>query len=274
MLGAGRWHQMRQARAAQRDADGLREHHAHRRDRDPHRDHAELPRPRRPDPGLLGLDARRRVRGRRDHHRARGGTSCRPASAWSWSCWPSPWSGRPSRRSSTRGCGAADVTAELLEIRDLHGRPTGPSEGPLPAVRGVDLVVARRRGGRRRRGVRLRQVDAGQHRPAAAAARTRTVDGRGAGRGRGRADDALGRPARRCAGPARRSSSRARCTRSTRCTGSGDQIAEPIRLHEPELSRRRRSRARVGELLEQVGLAAGARPRPTRTSSPAARSSG
>ena len=57
------------AHPAQRDADGLRQHHAHRGDRDPHRDHAELPRPRRPDPRVVGLDARRRVRRRRDHHR-------------------------------------------------------------------------------------------------------------------------------------------------------------------------------------------------------------
>ena len=48
------------ARAAERDADGLRQHHAHGRGRDPLRDHAELPRPRRPDPRLVGLDARGR----------------------------------------------------------------------------------------------------------------------------------------------------------------------------------------------------------------------
>ena len=39
-LGAGHWHQMTPARAAQRDADGVRQHHADRGGGDPHRDHA------------------------------------------------------------------------------------------------------------------------------------------------------------------------------------------------------------------------------------------
>ena len=42
------------ARAAQRDADGVREHHADGVDRDPHRDHAELPGPRGPARGCRG----------------------------------------------------------------------------------------------------------------------------------------------------------------------------------------------------------------------------
>ena len=81
-----------------------------------------------------------------------------------------------------------------------------------------------------------------------------TVTGEVLLRGQRRADDALGRPARGALGRAPRSCSRARCTRSTRCTGSARQIAEPIEVHEPGLSARRGRRARVGELLEQVGL--------------------
>ncbi len=68
----------------------------------------ELPRPRRPDPGLLGVDARRRVRGRGASRPAPGGSSCRRGSAWSSSCSASPSSGRRSKRSSTRGWGRAD----------------------------------------------------------------------------------------------------------------------------------------------------------------------
>ena len=52
----------------------------------------------------------------------------------------------------------------------------------------------------------------------------------------------------------------------------GDQIAEPILLHEPE-DARRRGRHEVGELLEQVGLPGAPGAAPTRTSSPAGRSS-
>ena len=65
-LGGGHWHQMTPARAAQRDAAGAGEHHAHRRDLDPVRDDAVLPRPGRPDRGVLGHDARRRLRRRGD----------------------------------------------------------------------------------------------------------------------------------------------------------------------------------------------------------------
>ena len=57
------------ARAAQRHAAGARQHDPDRRDRDPVRDDAVVPRPRRPVPGLLGLDAGQRVLRRRDQRR-------------------------------------------------------------------------------------------------------------------------------------------------------------------------------------------------------------
>ena len=41
----------------------------------------------------------------RDHHRAPGGSSCRPGVCVVLVVLASPWSGRRSRRSSTRGCG-------------------------------------------------------------------------------------------------------------------------------------------------------------------------
>ena len=63
------------------------------------------------------------------------------------------------------------------------GSPTGPRRGRCPPCAASTSSVARRRGGRRRGRVRLRQVDAGQHR-AAAAAQGRHGRGRGAGRRR------------------------------------------------------------------------------------------
>ena len=53
---------------------------------------------------LVGTDARRRLRGGRGHARGVVVPSCRRASGSWLSCWPSPWSARRWRRSSTRVC--------------------------------------------------------------------------------------------------------------------------------------------------------------------------
>ena len=99
----------------------------------------------------------------------------------------------------------------LLELRDLT--VTYPTvEGPLPAVRGVDLVV------RAGEVVGLAgESGCGKSTLASTVLRLQpkdaTVDRRGAGVRRRRAHDGLGRPARRPLGRRPRSSSRARCTR-------------------------------------------------------------
>ena len=54
-------HQLGAPHPPERDAHGVREHHLDGGDRDPLRDDAELPGPGRPDPRLLGADARRRL---------------------------------------------------------------------------------------------------------------------------------------------------------------------------------------------------------------------
>ena len=69
VLGAGRWHQMTRHVLPNVMPMVFANTTLTVADRDPHRDHAELPRPRRPDPGLVGLDARGRLRGRRDDDR-------------------------------------------------------------------------------------------------------------------------------------------------------------------------------------------------------------
>ena len=98
------------ARAAQRDAAGAREHDARRVDLDPVRDDAVLPRARRPDRGLVGLDPRGRVRRRRDLRRAPGGTWSRPGSASSWSCCAFTLVGRALEDIlDPHGCRSADV---------------------------------------------------------------------------------------------------------------------------------------------------------------------
>ena len=113
---------------------------------------------------------------------------------------------------------AAQDGAPLLEIRDLHVTyATG--EGGLPAVRGVDLTVERGQivgvAGESGCGKSTLASTVLRLQPPSA-----TVTGEVLFDGQRRADDALGRPARGALGRARRSSSRARCTRSTRCTGS------------------------------------------------------
>ena len=117
--------------------------------------------------------------------------------------------------------------------------PTAPRGGPVPAVRGVDLVRRRRR---RSLGVAgesgLRQVDAGRDRAAAAPRQRQGRRARSCSTARTCSTMKLGPAARGALGRGRRSSSRARCTRSTRCSAIGQQIAEPILLHEKVTERR------------------------------------
>ena len=142
-IGAGRWHQIGPARAAQRDADGVRQHHPHGRDRDPVRDHAELPRARRPDPDLVGHDARR----------APSRSAPSPPARWWYIVPPGvcvvlvvlafTLIGQALEEIfNPRLRGDADERPTRSSCRDLHVTyATG--EGPLPAVRGVDLTVER-----------------------------------------------------------------------------------------------------------------------------------
>ena len=136
MLGAGPLAPDVPARPAQRDADGLRQHHAHRGAGDPRRDHAELPRPRRPDPGLVGHHARRAFGGGRDDDRRLVVHRPARASASSSSSWPSRSSARPSKRSSTRGCvsGDRDPVPEpaLLDLRDVTRHLPAPPRARCP----------------------------------------------------------------------------------------------------------------------------------------------
>ena len=71
---------------------------------------------------------------------------------------------------------ASDPAA--CEFDDVSRHLPRPAGGDVPAVRGVDLTVARRRGRRRRRGVRLRQVDPGRARSCGSSRRRATVTGR------------------------------------------------------------------------------------------------
>ena len=268
VLGAGRWHQMTRHVLPNVMPMVFANTTLDRGDRDPHRDHAELPRPRRPDPGLLGLDAGRRVRGGRDHDRARGGTSSRPASAWSWSCSPSPWSARHSRRSSTRGCGGALIVTgrACCSTCATSASPTGPRRGRCPPCaastswsRAGEVVgVAGESGCGKSTLVstvlRLQPKDA-------------TVDGRGAGARRQDVQTMKWGELRavRWAGASIVFQGALHSLNPVQRVGR--QIAEPIRLHEPEPARRA-GRA-PGRRAARAGRAArGPRPRATRTSCP------
>ena len=81
-----------------------RQHHAGRADLDPHRDDAGVPRPRRPDAGVVGQDARRGVRRRRDQPRRVVVLPAGRPRHRRWSCWRSRCSAERSKRSSTHGC--------------------------------------------------------------------------------------------------------------------------------------------------------------------------
>ena len=126
------------ARAAQRDADDLRQHDADGRGGDPLGDHAELPGAGRPDPGLVGLDARGGVRGRRDddgvvvvHRAARDLRGAGRAVVHA---------DRPGAGRGLQPTAAEPLMDHLLELRGLTVAYR-TAEGRLPAVRGVDLVV-------------------------------------------------------------------------------------------------------------------------------------
>ena len=216
VLGAGRCAADAQARAAERDAHGLREHHADRGDRDPRRDHAELPRPRRPDPRLVGLDARDAF--------AVGAIT---TGAWWFIVPPGVCVVLVVLSFTLVGQALEEILnprlravlmAELLEMRDLTRLPTGPSEGPLPAVRGVDLVVH----AGEVVGV-AGESGCGKSSLASTVLRLQPKDATVTGSVLVSGVDALtsaGATCAPCAGPTRPSCSRAHCTRSTRCNGS------------------------------------------------------
>ena len=162
---------------------------------------------------------------------------------------------------------AAD--APLLSVRDLHVTYLSRSGG-VPAVRGVDLDArarARRSGwpasraaaSRRWRGALLRLLPKGTE-----------VTGEVLLDGEDVLDDEARTAAGRALDRAWRSSSRARCTRSTRCSASATR--SPRRSGCTPRARAR-SRSSVGELLELVGHARAPRAATTRTSSPAASAS-
>ena len=101
-------------------------------------DDAELPGPGRPDPGVVGLDARGGVRGRRDddgllvvHRAARD--LCGPRRA-------GVHADRPGAGRGLQPTAAESLMDHLLDLRGLTVAYR-TAEGRLPAVRGVDLVV-------------------------------------------------------------------------------------------------------------------------------------
>ena len=164
------------------------------------------------------------------------------------------------------------VMADLLELRDLLGR--------LPDLGGAAARRARRRPGRAARA----RWSASPASPAAASRRwpapccgssprTPTVTGEVLVAGADVLTMGWGDLRARALGRGRRSSSRARCTRSTRCAGSRPRSPSRSGCTSPS-SPRREVAARVGELLEQVGLPRGPRPGSTRTSSRAGSGSG
>ena len=102
----------------------------------------ELPRPRRPDPGLLGVDARRRLQRGRDHHRVL--VVHRPARRLRG---PGRARVHPRRAGARRG---AQPAAEGAPVSAVAGQPCCACEdvsrdlphrrrADVPAVRGVDL---------------------------------------------------------------------------------------------------------------------------------------
>ena len=138
-------------------------------------------------------------------------------------------------------------------VRGPLASPTAPQGGDLPAVRGVDLSVAAGEIARRRRRVGLRQVDAGEHR-AAAAATQRDGHRRGAGRRPGRPDMRWGHlRALRWAEASIVFQGALHSLNPVQQHRRPDRRADPAARPE---SPSRRCRAQVGELLEQVGLPA------------------
>ena len=131
--------------------------------------------------------------------------------------------------------------------------PTSPQDaGDVPAVRGVDLSIEPGEtvgsGGR----VGLRQVD-DRRRRAAAAADGHEVDGEVLLDGE---DVSTMKPGRLRAvrWTRRRSCSRVRCTRSTRCIASATRSRRRSCVHSTDGTAR--ATGRVGELLERVGIPA------------------
>ena len=131
-LGATRRLRRAAPHPAQRRPADPRQRHARRADLDPDRDHARLPRPRRPDPRLVGQDARGGLQrggdhtaclvvllAGRDRHRAP-------------SCWPSRCSGGRWRRSSTRASANGGSRRECARTAATCTSPTGPSAATCP----------------------------------------------------------------------------------------------------------------------------------------------
>ena len=158
--------------------------------------------------------------------------------------------GRALERSSTRGCGGGDDGPARDPRPD--GQLPGPGRGGAGGARG--RPDPRRRA---RRSGWPASPAAASPRMAAAVLRllppATTVTGTCCSTARtcspcGRAGCG------RCAGPRRRSCSRAPCTRSTRSAGSATRSPRPSSC--TTRSRDKQAATRVGELLEQVGLPA------------------
>ena len=208
---------------------------------------AVVPRPRRSDPPVLGHDARARQRLGVPSRPARGGTSCRPASASCSSCSPSRWS----------GYAIEEIVNPRLREPPVSGRRR-PPDGcrPTSCSTCADLAVAYRRGGRE-----VRLVDDVSFQRAAAARRWGWPASRAAARRR---------PRSRCSG----------CCRTNLYRAAGEIVLDsPARasMLDPQAHRARHAAAALVDDLDGLpgrderARSRHARVRPDRRGHPAAR---